>query len=128
MSHALARTLCAALLATVACGVAPAAAYVDDDEAREEGRCARGITWEMRAEPDDGRIELEVKVDTERTGRRWSWVLTHNGSLSDRGASWTKDSSGSFEIELIAVDVSGPDTFRLRASRKAVVCVARVTL
>lgn len=127
MVQALARLLCVVLLATVANGVASAAAYADDDS-REEGRCARGIEWRMEADPDDGRIDIEVKIDTDRPGRRWSWVLTHNGSLSDRGTTWTRGSSGSFEVERTAVDVSGADAFRFRATRRAVVCVAYVTL
>lgn len=132
MPHRLIRTVVAALAATMMASVVtfplPASARVDDDGARVEGRCAQGIWWRMEAKPDDGRIEVKVEIDTRRTGRRWSWVLSHNGSLSDRGVSRTKDVSGSFEIERTAIDVSGLDTFRLRATRRAVVCVARVSL
>jgi hypothetical protein len=91
------RALLAAVLAAVVSLVPQAAAHGDDDEAREEGRCAKGIRWRMEAKPDDGRVELEVELDTDRTGKRWSWVLAHNGSLSDRGFARTRGSSGSFE-------------------------------
>ena len=128
MSHPQVRALVAAVLLAVATAVPPAAAHVDDDEARTEGRCARAVWWRMEAKPDDGRVQVEVRVATARTGKRWSWVLAHNGSLSDRGFARTGRPSGSFEIERTAVDVTGPDTFQFRATRKAIVCVARVTL
>jgi len=128
MPHPRLRALLAGLVATVMLDGAPASGRVDDDGAREEGRCARGIWWRMEAKPDDGRIEIKIEVDTDRIGQRWSWVLAHNGSLSDRGVSRTRGPSGSFEIERTAVDVAGTDTFRIRTVRKAAVCVARVTL
>jgi hypothetical protein len=120
------RALLAAALAAAV--IAPPVAAHADDDARQEGRCARGIQWRMEAKPDAGRVELKVKVDTDRGRQRWAWVLTHNGTFSDRGFARTGRSSGSFEIERTAVDVAGLDTFRLRATRKAVVCVARVSL
>lgn len=99
-----------------------------DDEARQEGRCAGHVRWRMEADSDDGRIEVEVRIDPRRPRQRWSWVLLHNGTFSDRGAARTGRTSGFFEVERSAVDVDGADSFRLRATRKAVVCVARVTL
>lgn len=128
MPHRSVRTLLAAVVASSVFGLAPVPAHADDDGSRAEGRCARSIDWRIEAKPDDGRIEVEVKLETGRPGQRWSWVLAHNGSLSDRGRARTSGSSGAFEIDSRAVDVSGLDTFRFRAIRKAVVCVARVTL
>ncbi len=121
---------CLAVLATVlvvALGdVSPAAA--NHDGARQEGQCARGTRWRMEAENHDGRIELRVRFDTRHARQRWSWVLLHNGTLSDRGTARTSDTSRSFEIERTAVDVDGQDGFRLRATHKELVCAARVTL
>ena len=128
MLRVLARTLLTALLATVPYGEAAGASHADDDDARLEGTCAGGFSWKMEAKPDDGRIEIKAEIDTRHSGRRWSWVLKHNGSVSDRGTSRTRGSSGSFQVERLAVDVSGPDIFQFRATRKAAVCVARVTL
>lgn len=128
MLRVLARILLTALLATVPLGEAAGATHADDDDARLEGNCAGGLSWKMEAKPDDGRIEIKVEIDTRRSGRRWSWVLKHNGSVSDRGTTRTRGSSGYFAVERLAVDVSGPDTFRFRATRKAAVCVARVSL
>ena len=127
MPYAPSRALLAVVLAAAVTTAPPVAAHVDD-EARQEGRCASGISWRMEAKPDDGRVELKVKVDTNRARQRWSWVLAHNGTFSDRGYARTGASSGSFEVERTAVDVTGLDVFRFRATRKAVVCVARVSL
>lgn len=128
MVHPLARVILAMLLATGPPAGAFAATYDDDDEARRQGTCAGGIAWRMEAKSDTGRIELRVRMDTYRHGQRWSWVLRHNGSLSDRGTSRATGSSGYYEVRRTAIDISGLDTFRFRATRKASVCVARVTL
>lgn len=128
MWRVLARTPLTALLAIVLFGGTAGATHADDDGARLEGSCAGGLSWKMEAKPDDGRIEIKAEIDTRRSGRRWSWVLKHNGSVSDRGTSWTDQSSGSFEVERLAVDINGTDIFRFRATRKAAVCVARVSL
>ena len=100
------------------------AGAIADDGARQEGQCAPGVRWRMEAESDDGRVELEVRFDTRRASKRWTWVLLHNGTLSDRGTART-DGSGTFEVARTAVDVDGVDGFRVRATRKAVTCVAR---
>lgn len=125
--HLLVRTALALLLVTGTPLVSFAATY--DDDARREGTCAGGIRWRMEADSDDGRIVVTTRMDThrDRYRQRWSWALRHNGSFSDRGTSRT-GSDGSYEVERTAIDVRGPDTFRLRTTRKAVVCVARVTL
>ena len=125
MVHRFARVLLTTLLATGPPTGAFAATY--DDGARREGTCAGGIAWRMEATPDDGRIQIKVRIETDRYGQRWSWVLRHNGSFSDRGTSRALGSNGSYEVERTAIDVSGLDTFRFRATRKAAVCVARVT-
>lgn len=128
MLRVLTLVLLTGLLAIMAPGQSAAATHADDHGARLEGDCARGVSWRMEAKPDDGRIEVKVEIQTRRSGRRWSWVLKHNGSLSARGVSRTRGSNGSFEVERLAIDVSGTDAFRFRVSRKAAVCVARVTL
>ena len=128
MLRLLVQVLLTALLATAPHGAALGATYADDDGSRLEGNCAGRVSWTMEAKPDDGRIEIKSQIDTDRPGQRWSWVLKHNGSVSERGTSKASTSSGSFSVERTAVDISGKDTFRLHATRKAAVCVARVTL
>lgn len=125
MKHLLACLAAVALVATVL--PAAAATAHSGDDAEREGRCAHGIEWRIRAKPDDGRIEIEAEIDTDRRGQRWAWVLKHNGSVSDRGTSTTQG-GGTFEVERRSIDFSGVDTFKLRATRKGVTCVAQVAL
>lgn len=99
----------------------------DDDRVERRGSCTNGARWDIRAEADDGRIEVDAEIDTSRTGRRWAWVLKHNGSVSARGTSRTRAPSGSFEVERYSIDLSGTDTFRFRASRKGARCVATIS-
>lgn len=120
-----------AVTATVGASVLPVGAAGalghDDDRVERRGFCTNGARWDIRAESDDGRIEVDAEIDTSRTGRRWDWVLKHNGSVSARGTSRTRAPSGSFEVERYSIDLSGTDTFRFRASRKGARCVATIS-
>ena len=128
MKHLLTWLAASALVATALPVVASAAAYADDDDVERRGRCSNGVSWKIKAKPDDGRLEVEAEIDTSRSGQNWAWVLKHNGSVSDRGTSTTRGSSGSFDVERRAIDFGGIDTFRFRATRKGAVCVAQVSL
>jgi hypothetical protein len=118
-----------ALVATTVPVLAASAASAgdDDDETIRRGSCSSGATWKIKAKPDDGRLEVEAEIDSNRVGQTWTWVLRHNGSVSARGASRTTGRSGSFEVERKTVDAPGVDTFRFRAVHDGAVCVARLT-
>lgn len=118
--------LLATSLSLVAAGAASASD--DDDETIRRGTCSNGASWKIKAKPDDGRIEVEAEIDTNRSGQVWAWVLRHDGSVSARGSSTTNARSGSFEVERKTVDSPGTDSFRFRATRNGVACVARVSL
>ena len=119
-----ATALVAAAVPVLAASAAPAG---DDDETIRRGSCSSGATWKIKAKPDDGRLEVEAEIDSNRVGQTWTWVLRHNGSVSARGASRTTGRSGSFEVERKTVDAPGADTFRFRATHDGAVCVARLT-
>lgn len=129
MNHLSISIATTALLATSLPLVAAGAASTsDDDETVRRGTCSNGASWKIKAKPDDGRIEVEAEIDTNRPGQAWAWVLKHDGSVSARGSSITNARSGSFDVERKTVDSPGTDSFRFRATRKGVVCVARVSL
>ena len=129
MKHLTHATAAAAVLAgLVATGASVAPAHASGgDSARitRSGTCDHA-RWSIKAKEDDGRIEVEAEIDSNRTGQRWAWVLKHNGSVSARGASTTVGRSGSFEVERKTVDAGGTDTFRFRATHAGQTCVATV--
>lgn len=133
MTDLSARLTAAAAAAAAAVGLvlpvlaAGAARAHDDDRVERDGRCSNGARWEIKAKPDDGRIEVEAEIDSGRAGQSWMWVLKHNGSVSARGTSRTRGSSGSFDVERNTVDVAGTDSFRFRATRKGASCVAKIS-
>ena len=121
----------AALIATLALpllGAVPAHADDDDREVIRHGSCSGATDWKMKAQADDGRIEVESEIDSNRAGQTWHWVLRHEGKLVDRGRSATAGRSGSFEVERKARNSAGADSFTFRAVNRASgeVCVARV--
>ena len=78
------------------------------------GKCSAGATWKLEAKCDDGGVEAEFEVDQNRVGRRWSVVLSRNGSVFFRGIRRTVAPSGSFEVRKIV-----PGGGRIVASAKA---------
>lgn len=103
----------AALVATAT----PAAANGDDVIRR--GSCSGSTNWKLKAGPDDGRIEVEGEIDSNRSGQRWHWRIVHNGSLSAHGVKTTQPPSGSFEVERTVVNLSGTDRIVFRAKNRA---------
>jgi hypothetical protein len=115
------------LLAAVATMAAPAQAK--DGEVIRRGSCSASADWKLKASPDDGRIEVEGEVDSNKTGQTWKWKLVHNGSVSARGTATTTGPSGSFDVERTVVNVKGDDHLRFRASNadSGETCVGSLT-
>jgi hypothetical protein len=80
----------------------------------KSGKCSVGATWKLKAKRDDGGVETEFEVDQNRVGRRWSVVLTRNGSVVFRGVRRTVAPSGSFEVRKVL-----PGGGRIVATAKA---------
>lgn len=102
----------AVLLATI--GTASPASANDDDIERR-GSCSGATDWKLKAGEEDGRIEVEAEVDSNRRNQTWRWRIVHNGSLSARGTATTRPPSGSFEVRRVIVDLAGTDVIRFRA-------------
>jgi hypothetical protein len=112
------RILAGALLtAAVAVPALPAAA--NEDDVIRRGSCSGSTDWKLKASPEDGRIEVEGEIDSNRKGQNWRWRLLHNGSLSDRGSKITRGRSGSFEVRRVVVDLRGTDKLAFRARNPA---------
>ncbi len=100
--------------------LAPAgAADAKDGDVVRRGACSGTAHWKLKAGPEDGRIEVEGEIDSNRAGQLWRWRLVHNGSLSARGTRTTAGASGSFTVRRVVVDLKGVDTLVFRARRPA---------
>ena len=122
------RTLVAiALTAGLLAGAAPAA-IAKDSEVRTSGTCSQGATWKLKAKADDGRIEVELEVDSDRVGQTWSVRLKDNTVLVYSGTAKTVAPSGSFSVERRIANRRGIDTITARAVHTPTgqVCSARV--
>jgi hypothetical protein len=109
----LAASMAATVLPVTLLTAVPASA--NDGDVIREGRCSGSTDWKLKASPENGRIEVEGEIDSNRNGQRWRWRLRHNGSLSARGIKTTRPPSGSFEARRVLVNLSGTDVLRFRA-------------
>lgn len=116
--------LAALALSTVVPLALAAPATAGDGEVIRRGSCSGSTDWKLKAKPDDGRLEVEGEVDSNRNGQNWRWRLVHNGSVSARGWATTRGPSGSFDVERRMVNLRGTDTivFRARNPRTGEVC------
>jgi hypothetical protein len=115
----------AAIVSVAALSMATAGpALANDDDVIRRGSCTGATDWKLKASPEDGRIEVEGEVDSNRNGQTWRWRIRHNSSLSARGTATTQPPSGSFEVRRVLVDAAGTDTivFRARNPRTDEVC------
>ena len=115
----------AALALSTAIPLAFAApATAGDGEVIRRGSCSGSTDWKLKTKRDDGRLEVEGEVDSNRNGQNWRWRLVHNGSVSARGWATTRGPSGSFDVERRMVNLRGTDTivFRARNPRTGEVC------
>jgi hypothetical protein len=118
----LALVTAAAALSAVTLVASPALGHSGDDgddddrETIRTGQCTGRTDWKLKAKSDDGGIEVEAEIDSNRAGQAWRWVVRHNGTVSARGTSMTTGRSGSFDVERHMTDLSGTDLFVLRAT------------
>lgn len=107
----------AALMVTGLAG-APALAKGGDGRVIKRGSCSSSSDWKLKAKPDDGRLEVEFEVDSNRVGQRWTWTIRHDGRTVRSGARTTKAPSGSFSVERRIVDARGRHTVSATARNK----------
>jgi hypothetical protein len=99
------------------------------DFTEEEGACSRNSTWLMKAKHDDGRIELEFEVQSNRAGQTWAVRITDNGVLVYSGNQVT-NRFNRFSADRRPADRAGTDRFVGRATnaRTGEVCRGHVAL
>jgi hypothetical protein len=115
----------AALLAVPA--VATPAQARGGDAVASSAACATGII-KVKAKADDGMLEVEGEVDTNRVGQSWNWRIVRNGTVAARGSKVTAAPSGSFSVNRRIANPVGQDTIRFRAVRPATGKVCSVSV
>jgi len=104
-------------------------ASANDADVVRRGGCSLNADWKVKASPENGRIEVEGEVDSNKIGQTWNWRILHNGSLSAKGTATTSGPSGSFEVRRLLVNLAGGDAiaFRARNPRSDEVCRGSLT-
>lgn len=121
MKHTTIRSAAAGLLALALVGSGAGAAQAkggNDREARRSGHCSAVAVWKLKAKTDDGRLEVEFEVDSNRNGQRWSVAINDNRVRVFTGARTTVAPSGSLEVERRIANRAGRD--RITASARNV--------
>jgi hypothetical protein len=116
-----------ALGAAVAIGTTALPASANDRDVIRKSACGNGVL-KLKLSPDDGRIETEVEVDTNRNGQKWTVRVYRNGSRVVTTTGVTKGRSGSFEVRRLLANGAGPDTVRATATRNGRTCAVSATL
>lgn len=113
-----------ALVLSLSVALAGAVPAVADEDVVRRGWCTGSTEWRVKARSENGRIEVEGRVDSRRSWQTWRWRILHDGSLSARGRKATRPPSGSFEVRRVMVNMRGTDriVFRARNPRSGEVC------
>lgn len=94
------------------------------------GHCSGATTSKIKLSKDNGRIEVQFEVDSNRVGQTWSVRLRDNGVRFFLGNRITLAPSGSFELRRLHANMAGPDTIVGRAvnAKTGEVCRATATI
>jgi hypothetical protein len=99
----------------------------DDRDVERAARCSLRSTVELKLSPEDGRVELEVEVDENRVGSRWTVVANRNGRRVLSRTAVTRAPSGSFEVRRVIAPGSPRTRVTAVARRAATGEICRVT-
>jgi hypothetical protein len=81
--------------------------------------CSGVSDWKLKLSPQDGKIEVEFEVDSNRVGQTWQVRLTKDGTQFFSGSRVTKAPSGSFTVRKVTSNPAGDDVIRARAVNAA---------
>lgn len=119
MNRTIALTTAAALVAGTATLAVAGAAQADGPERHAHGTVA-GARYEMSAEKDNGRFEVDADLDGVPAGSTWRMVVRHDGTkVATRTAGAVRD-DGRYDVDFPEVrrsDSSGADTFKVTLTR-----------
>lgn len=116
-----------AIAASVA--LAPAAhASGGNDDVIKRGSCSGTSDWKLKVGTDDGRLDVEFEVDSNKVGQTWNVRIFDNGTRFFAGTRTTTAPSGSFEVDARTANQPGADRIVARATNPATGEVCRGVL
>lgn len=120
MKRTIALTTAAALVAAPAALLVAAPAQADGPERHAHGSIA-GARYEISAEKDNGRFEIDADLDRVPAGSSWKMVVRHDGKkVATRTASAVRDDDGHYDADFRDVnrpDSAGKDVFKVTLKR-----------
>lgn len=117
----------AALCSVVMVGGVALPASAKAGDVRKTAPCGSGVV-KLKLSHDNGRIETEAEVDTNRSGQRWVVRIFHDGQRVAKTSRVTGGQSGSFEVRRLLANHSGPDAVAVTARRNGTKCVVRASI
>jgi hypothetical protein len=124
---AIAGTLALGVLGSTA-ALAPSAFASGGGGVRASGACSMTGTWKLKAKNDDGALEVEAEVDTNRVGQHFTWRITDDSVRVAHGTAVTVAPSGSFAVNRHIANRAGTDKIAFRAVNGSNVCAGSVSI
>ena len=115
MLNKMIRIAAAGALALTLSAVGNTAAIAKDGDVVRTGSCSGSSDWKLKLSPENGRIEVEYEVDSNKAGQDWRVRLFHDGTRFFKGVRTTSGASGSFTVRKVVDNHAGTDSFRARA-------------
>ena len=100
------------------CGATRAAADGGDREVRVRGTCTGRSVSELRVRVDDGRLRIDLRVQSPQRYPRWTVVVLRERRIVFRGPVRTVHGGRELELRRTIVDWPGTDTVVVRASTR----------
>jgi hypothetical protein len=116
-----------ALGVAVVLGTTALPASANSRDVIQKSSCSSGVV-KLKLSSDDGRIETEFEVDSNRTGQTWTVRIFHNGTRVAKTTGVTKGRSGSFDVHRLLANGAGPDSVRATATRGSKTCAVSATM
>jgi hypothetical protein len=127
------RTAALGIMSALALGTiatVPAYASGGGTAVTRQGTCTGASSTKITVKHDDGIIETQFEVDSNRVGQAWNVVIKDNGVTVFTGTRTTTAPSGSFEVDRRIANRAGTDTIAASARnpRTGESCTARVSI
>lgn len=120
MKRTIALTTATALVAGSGALLVAAPAQADGPERHARGTIA-GAQYEISAEKDNGRFEVDADIDRVPAGSTWKMVVRHDGKkVATRTATAVRDDDGHYDADFRDVkraDSAGKDVFKVTLKR-----------